>query len=615
MLRFLDPIGWWWALALAMPVLLYLVRPRPRRLRVATLAFYLAPLGAPSDTPWLQRLKRLLSFLLTALLLLAAAAALAKPVVAPPADGLHTAVVVVDRSAAMGALEGGRTRLAAAVALARARLDALPPGAAVAVVAYDRRAEIILPRTADRREALRALAGLVPRPVAGDESHRAAALALAARLAVIEAPGAVWECTDRADPGELPTGVAYERLGVGSPATINVGIAACDARPLPMDAVHQELFLSLVASAPCTATAEISLDGQPIALRTVEFTAAVGDQPGKREERVVLPIEPGPNGGVLTVRVTTPGDALAADDVAELVLPPPRPLTVALVGPAPDPFLQLALAGFSADQIAVQAVKPEAWKDDLPADVLLFAGWLPEHWPLGRPVVICDPPHSLPPLTVTPLPEGVGVESPRTADPGHPVLYGVASPRVTLWQLAVLGADTGLSPLWSSAAGPLLLAGEVHGARAVVMSLALAKSERLALLASWPLLIGNSLLWAGQPAREAAGGRHCRTGDVIALRGTELRWADGTTAPLRGGWAELDRVGRWTTDGGDAGTAAVFAAEASTLGAGTAAATTTASAQWSAGGWFTGDLVPALVALAVALLLGEAWLCHRRGVH
>ena len=613
MLRFLDPMGWWWAAALGAAIILYLVRPRPRRLRVATMAFYLAPLGAPSDTPWLQRLKRLLSFLLTALVLLAAAAALAKPVIAPAVDGLKTAVVVVDRSASMGALEGGRTRLAAAVNLARIQLDALPPGAAIAVVAYDRRADIVLPRTTDRRAALRVLQALTPRPIAADASRRAAALALATRLADMESPGAIWECTDRQAPEELPNGVAYVRLSVGDRATVNVGIAACEARPLPMDTVHQELYLSLVASVACSATAEITLDGQAIALRTLEFTA------DHREERVVLPLEPGPTGGVLTVHVTTSGDALACDDRAELVLPPPRPLNVALVGPAPDPFLQLALAGFSADQIVVQTVKPEAWKPDLPADVLLFAGWLPPTWPLGRPVVMCDPPQSLPPLTVTVLPEGVGVDSPRAPDPGHPVLYGVASPRVTLWQQAVLGADNGLAPLWSSAAGPLLLAGEVHGARAVVMSLAPGKSERLALLASWPLLIGNSLLWAGQPARESAAGRRCRTGDVIAVRGTELRWTDGVSAPLRGGWAELDRIGRWTTDGGDSGTAAVFSAEASGLKvasqSGDIAPIAVSRSGWLAGSWLTGDVVPLLACFAATLLLAEAWLCHRRGIH
>ncbi len=633
-LHFLNPAGWWWAAALAAPIILYLVRPRPRRLRVATLAFYLAPLGKPSDTPWLQRLKRLLSFVLSALLLLAAAMALAKPVIAPSADGLKTAVVVVDRSAAMGAVEDGRTRLAAAVALARIQLDALPTGAAVAVIAYDRRADIVLPRTTDRRAAVRALEALLPRPIAADESRRAAALALAARLAAIEAPGAVWECTARPDPDAaiaLPASVSYLRLGVGRTTTINAGIAACDVRPLPMDAVHQELYLALVASAPCTATAEISLDGRPIALRSVEFTA------DHREERVVLPLEPGPSGGVLTVHVTTPGDALACDDRVELVLPPPRPLTVAVIGPAPDPFLQLALAGFSADQIKVELVKPEAWKIDLPADVLLFTGWLPDTWPTGRPVVICDPPHALAPLLVTLLPEGVGVDGPRTPDPGHPVLYGVASPRVTLWQQAVLGADSGLAPLWSSAVGPLLLAGEVHGARAVVMSLAPGKSERLALLASWPLLIGNSLLWAGQPAREAAAGRRCRTGDVIAVHGSELRWAAASTETptepassagsstfaLRGGWAELDRVGRWSTDGGDSGTAGVFSAEASGLGAAVPATgsvvasisnTSSTTASLTAR-WLSGDLVPLLAAFAAALLLSEAWLCHRRGIH
>ncbi len=625
MLRFLDPMGWWWAAALAGAIVLYLIRPRPRRLRVATLAFYLAPLGAVSDTPWLQRLKRLLSFLLTAMLLLATAAALAKPVLAPVVDGLKTAVILVDRSASMGAVDGGQTRLAHAIDKARIQLDALPPGAAVAVIAYDRRTDIVVPRTTDRRAALRALESLTPRPIASEDSRRSAALALAARLAAIEAPGAVWECTDRAAPDETPSGVAYVRLGVGDAASgtnvgVNVGIAACDARPLPMDTVHQELYLAVVASGACTATADISVDGQAIALRTIAFTA------DHLEERVVLPIEPGPTGGVVTVQVTTPGDVLACDDRADLVLPPPRPLKVALIGPAPDAFLQLALAGFSADQIVVQAVKPEAWKPDLPADVLLFAGWLPPVWPLGRPVVMCDPPQSLAPLSVTLLPEGVGVDSPRTADHGHPVLYGVASPRVTLWQQAVLGADSGLAPLWSSAVGPLLMAGEVHGARAVVMSLAPGKSERLALLASWPLLIGNSLLWAGQPARESAAGRRCRTGDVVAVRGNELRWADGSVASVRGGWAELDRVGRWTTDGGDSGSAAVFSADVSGLKvdsrgaadhatAGNSSSWLSSSSWLFSSSWLSGDLVPGLVGLAAALLLVEAWLCHRRGIH
>lgn len=618
MVRFLDPLGWWWAAALGVAILLYVVRPRPRRLRVATLAFYLGPLGAPSDTPWLQRLKRLLSFALTAAVLLAAAAALAKPVIAPVADGLKTAVVVVDRSASMGAREAGRTRLAAAVDRARIQLEALPPGAAVAVVAYDRRADIIVPRTTDRRAVLRALQALTPRPIAADAARRAAALALAARVADLESPGAIWECTDQPEPQELPSGVAYVRLGVGDPATINVGIAACDARPLPMDTVHQELYVSFVASVACSATAEISLDGRAIALRTIEFTA------DHLEERMVLPIEPGPTGGLLAVHITTPQDALACDDRAEVVLSPPRPLLVALVGPAPDPFLQLALAGFSADHIVVQSVKPADWKPDLPADVLLFAGWLPPTWPVGRQVVICDPPQSLPPLHVTLLPEGVGVDSPRAPDPGHPVLYGVPSPRVTLWQQAVLGADSGLAPLWSSVVGPLLLAGEVHGARAVVMSLAPSKSERLALLAAWPMLIGNSLLWAGQPARESAAPRRCLTGEVIAVRGTELRWADGVTAALRGGWAELDRVGQWTTDGGDSGTAAVFSpavsglkmaaitADGSPLAA--AAAAASPAGRWG-GSWFSGDLIPLLAGVVATLLLAEAWLCHRRGIH
>ncbi|WP_255150779.1 vWA domain-containing protein [Halorarius halobius] len=116
---FATPLGLL-ALAAVVPlVLLYLVRPDPRRLRLPTVEFLTEGEGTASDSPALARLKRSLVLLVQILLVAAVALALAGPYVTVAREtSVAETVVVVDTSASM-TVGDGETRFDRALAEAR----------------------------------------------------------------------------------------------------------------------------------------------------------------------------------------------------------------------------------------------------------------------------------------------------------------------------------------------------------------------------------------------------------------------------------------------------------------------------------------------------------------
>lgn len=611
-MTFLASSALWWLLLLAVPLVLHLVRPRPRTMRTTTLYFFAALHRTTRDAPWLRLLKRLLALLLSCAVVVLAVLALARPVVAPPVDAARSVVVLVDRSASMAARDAiGVERLAAAVADVRARLAALPAGTTVAVVAHDVRADIVCAPTLDHGAAQRALAALAVRPVAGDGAARAAALALAGQLAASATPAQVWEATDQpALAADLPPGVTAIRCDVALRQALNAGITAADLRRRPLEPSQVDVFVQVEARLAPDARAEAELtaavDGTTVALRSVSFAAdAEGRCPA---QRLSFPLDR-PAGAVLTMALRLPGDVLALDDRVELRLPRQDRLRVALVGTKPDPFLTLALAGLAqAGAISVETLEPAAWRADLAADAVICAGWLPPVW-TPRPALVVDPPAGVAPVRALAIDGGLPVESPRLADAGHPLLFGVASARVAALQTAVLPSEGALLPLWSSPAGPFLAAGEIQGARLVVLAAAAGRSERLALTSVWPLLVGNALLWTTQPERDRQGGERHRTGTVLTVKGSRLEWSDGTRLSLASRLVELDRLGAWSTEAGESGSAALLDAGETALPVAAAASGAVPVAPW-----WRGDLLPLLIALLLGVLLVEAWLNHRWGV-
>ena len=309
-MRFLQPdLFYAWAALLAVPLVLYLFRPRTRTVLTSTLPFFKWLAREHQDNAWLRRLKQLLSLLITLTVLGAGAAALGKLVVSPAEDELETIVVLIDRSASMGASRGDSpTCQEQALSLIRERLAGVPASVGVSVIAYDRRPEVLLARTIDRREVERTLDTAVVRPVAGDAD---AALRLARRLAAIETPAAIWHVTDYEaqttaatddvpvgdengdgeveSPSEQDTGTAADteesivktdievrNFFVGFPEPVNAGITAFQLRRVPLQQARlgYEAFVQVRACCvePLPAELEVYREGQLVQLRKLTIS-------------------------------------------------------------------------------------------------------------------------------------------------------------------------------------------------------------------------------------------------------------------------------------------------------------------------------------------------------
>ncbi|MBN2475531.1 MAG: BatA and WFA domain-containing protein [Pirellulales bacterium] len=637
-MRFLYPsLFLVWAPLVLVPIVLYLFRPRPRTVRTSTLPFFKWLAREHQDSAWLRWLKHLLSLLLSILVVLGAAAALARLVVAPSAESLRTVVVLVDRSASMAAgPEEGRTRLQEAVSLVEHRLAGLSAGVGVIVMAYDRRPEVLLSRSLDRRQVRRALASIRVRPIEGKPAE---AIELARRLAALETPASIWHATDATDEArtsnsqsstdgdegaaiggeeshvrDSSAAVVVEHLGVAMPRPRNVGITAFRLRRRPMERGTFEAFVQVhcVADEPVPATLDIAVDGTLVAPRKLTL------RPGGRE-RLLIPVEAAADADrVLSLQLSVEGDVLPLDDVVHARVPRLRPVQVLWISESPDPFTELALSslGIEGDLEVLQG-PPSAWPPKDAVDVVVFDHWAPPEWPTDVPVIGVDPPGPLGPVRAVRIGSGgLPLENLRAPSRDHPVLYGVATGRVAVTQTAVVEAGGPLESLWIGPQGPLLLAGEIRGQRIVVMAFSPQHSEQLPLMASYPLLIGNAIYWAAAHELESAQGMNRRTGELVKLEGKHLIWqdsrgrdaAEGTVA-LQGGAAELDRIGPWRTDAGQSGSASLLSVRDTLIPARPQDAS--AGDDEQAESPLQGDLAPLLLWGVLALLVVESWLYHR----
>ena len=128
-MQFLAPNLLWWIAGLgALALVLYLFRRRPKQVRVSTLPFFKSLAKVYQESAWLRRLKKLVSFLLSAIVICAAAGALARMVIAPRSDELHSVIVLIDTSASMGAVDeqGGDPQVGRHVVLLEVAVVAAP---------------------------------------------------------------------------------------------------------------------------------------------------------------------------------------------------------------------------------------------------------------------------------------------------------------------------------------------------------------------------------------------------------------------------------------------------------------------------------------------------------
>lgn len=609
----LNPQFWWLALLAIVPIVLYLFRRRSKTVAVSTLVFFKSLAREHQESAWLRRLKRIISLFLTLILLFGAVSALARIVFSPVTNNTRNVVILLDRSASMAAADkGGRSRMEAAKSRIRNRLEGLSEAVGVSLIAYDARAEIVQPRTLKRRSLLAELDKIQVRPV----SHNLGAAMEAARtLAKLETPAEVWHVTDSAaaSADDVPEGVQLVSIPVGSGEVSNVGFTAFQIRKLPLQSSRFTAFLQVACNEsspePVEGTIEVRVGGVFLQPRQFEL------EPGERRG-FEIPID-GAEEQLLQLTIVAEKDGLPLDNDILVPLPESRPIVAVRVAEEGqhDPFTHLALQALvKQGEVQIWAVEPDKWPME-EADVAIFDGWLPEEWPSDTPAIVINPPQQLGPIQAIPLKTGVPHDEVRVANEDHPVLFRVSSSRLALTQTSVFDATGSFEPLWFAGNEPVLAAGAVSGQRIVVMGFAPQLSERLPLTASFPILLGNAIYWCaeGENAEEDRL-QERKTGEVVSVTGSQMRWRELRDGKLTGGaqkldrgLVELERIGLWETDGGQRGTSHLLSREETNLRASAAEESTTPAA---AGGPGLGDITWLILAMICLLLLIESLLFH-----
>jgi len=348
---FLSPLGLAALLAAVPVVVLYLIRPDPRRLRLPTVRFLVDGDGTSSSRPLFERLKRDVVLLLQLLAILLFATALATPYVpATQSETVEETVVVVDATASMTVESGGATRFERAVDAAGGAVTST-----TSIVVADAGASVPL-RAGTAADAEETLGGLRPTGAPGDlrtAITRATSLAGEnARVVVFSdfAGGDGWRNAVQAAEAR---GLTVDLRQFAAGGADNVGI-------VDRDFSGEEVTVSVQNFGDGTVTRQVALGGER---KQVEL--APGDV-----RTVTFPVPA--DGGAVRL---SPRDSFPADDTAYVAAPPDATVDVLLVANDRNRYLETALSVI--DPVEVTRVAPPDPVPDPPGDaydVVLYTG-------------------------------------------------------------------------------------------------------------------------------------------------------------------------------------------------------------------------------------------------
>lgn len=362
----LNPLTALIAAAVVIPslLLLYFLKLRRREVDVASTILWKKSIQDLQVNAPFQKLRRNLLLLLQLLLLGLLLLALSRPVTHYTPGAGKSSVILIDRSASMSATDAGdgRTRLDEAKRQAKALVNTLERNGTAMVIAFDDEARTIQPFTSDRAALNRAIDSITP-------THRPTRLKLAYQLAEAQVafipeqnrtnvePPQVWVYSDGrvADADQLQIRSPVKYAMIGTESARNIAVVALSARRNYDRPTEVQVFARLANFGPSPVTAQVQLSVAPFSAES----ALVEDQFAvSRVAEVTLPPERWSeqqrtdaerNDGLVTrdsveftveltsaavVRVeqmNKEGDALSADDVAAVVVPPPKALSVLLV--------------------------------------------------------------------------------------------------------------------------------------------------------------------------------------------------------------------------------------------------------------------------------------------
>jgi hypothetical protein len=500
-MSFLAPLAFI-AAAIVGPIIvaMYLLKLR-REDRVVSSTFLWQRMvrDVEANAPW-QKLRPNLLLLLQLLILLLLILALARPFFHTQGIAGRNLILIIDRSASMGATDVAPSRLAAAREQAINLVGQLPDGGRATVIAAGGQMEVPASATTDRRELRNAINSIELRR--GGGSNLSQPLALAAALAGRELQSEVAIISDGnvAIPADfqMPAPVRYFPIGRDQE---NVALNALALQP---SAAGQVLFAQAInyGAAPVTRRLDVYLDGELFNAYNLSI------QPGREQSIVAeVPAE------VETAEVRLDGeDVLPLDDRAWAVSVAGEAAGVRVVG-AGNHFLETGLDLLPGVRVVQE---PASWSSEQESEdgatsaqvpVTIFDEVVPETLPAGNLLFIA-PQQSTDFFSVTGEME---FPSLYPAPGDEPLLRNVSLSEVSVLQAVRLVSGGWARVVVDSDGAPLLVAGEYEGRRIVVLAFALHQSD-LPLQVAFPLLLSNiisylspgsgaeaSLLAPGQP--------------------------------------------------------------------------------------------------------------------
>ncbi|MFO0646670.1 MAG: VWA domain-containing protein [Polyangiales bacterium] len=493
----LSTLGPLYAAVAGAVVVLYLLKLRRRRVPVPSSRLWARVLQPKPASNLFAMLKRLLSLLLQLVLFGLIIAALGDPRLKGAAAAGRSIVVLVDGSASMKATDvpGTRARQGRDAVLRMVR--EMGPADRMLLAQMDAEVTTLTPMTDDPAELEAALRNYAPRDTGADlaKGLRFGLDALQGATSpelVVVGDGAYDPPRDAG--GEVRLGrVPLRFVGVGRRGR-NVGITAFAARRYPLDKSRYEVLVELRSWSDRTERVELTLsaDGAPVDASRLTL------EPGASVQRV-LPDRTGADGTLeASVRFEDGSrDDLPADDRAYATLPERRRARVLSVTEG-NRYLEAAL--LLDDYLDVVEATPAEATARLQSerfDVVIFDK-VTAPVPPGTGVIWLRPEGPDAPMERAPgyaqAPAGTALRFEHVAQ-SHPVVRFASDLEEghvgRIVRYTPTAADRVIA---SSAAGPMLIAGERRGGRFVLMSFDVRESD-VALLISWPVMILNAIDW------------------------------------------------------------------------------------------------------------------------
>lgn len=484
-MTFASPIFFWMLLSLIPLAAIYLLKVRP--VRKPTTAWFLWEdiFQDKKTTSLFQKLRDLLSLLLMVIVFLAIVFAMTRPNFS--GDQQQDLVLLIDNSASMSAVDGGRTRLEQAKQIASEIIAGLNGTQRCSVATVANEANFLSNLTDNPRELLSAVERIRPSVlesniapiqqligVGEDESVSERSTESDASVDGTESEPSddqngragqsrsrVILISDGCFAAPVPEGT--ELIKVGGNSEGNIGIVACDMRRLPGGSDRVGVFFQVASSFEQTVEAEMTLGYESPDDLTKFIPLQI--KPGLNSPEV-FEIENAAAGKWFMSLEIFPQDALKEDDMAYVVLPERQSIPIAVV--AEDRyFYENCVSAFSQNEglLSLSSIADASSEIQLLIGAGEFA--IPESY--AGDLLVFQPDGSSP--FWNDVGEEIEIVDPVAVDPQHPAIRHMDATLLPYVGARRLTPTTGAEILVKAEDGtPLIYRATASGRSAIVLN-------------------------------------------------------------------------------------------------------------------------------------------------